>query len=447
MSSSSDESSMILEGVFQKSQSTGSPFGTITILHVLPRALRILEYFGMEYAMTASTILNLDPATMRDIFRKASARSIVSVEQKVAQRPEYEIPDLIRDLKSIINLSSKIQYPTPLLSTTLSIIIEWQDTHPQSYSVGYLGSPTLMHLHNRELHKPQSQRIVVVGLGIMGLGMALSLQKLHHVTGCDIDQERLDEAKSASLPVTTDVASCLDKTDCLLFVLEKSEQILSVIGEISSQLKSRRKALVIIAHTTMSASSSIEIRDRIFQLNNTISYLEAPISGGPNRANSGELLIITGGERAVVEDKLSVLQQMSTTIYFAGRIGNASKMKALHQISAAINHASSFEITCLGLHCGIKSEILYDVLVKYAYNQYLADRLPKFLAEDYTPDARLSIWLKDLEIARNQVSETEINLSIIDKLLFLFKKAAENGDVSNSDISIAQFWNCSLEEV
>ncbi|RGP63184.1 nad binding of 6-phosphogluconate dehydrogenase domain-containing [Fusarium sporotrichioides] len=357
MSSSSDESSKTLEGVFQKSQSTGSSFGTTGILHVLPRALRILEYFGLEYAMTASTILDLDPATMRDILLKASARSIVSVEQKEAQQQEYEMPDLIRDLKNIVNISSKIQYPTPLLSTALSTIEEWQDTHPRHYSIGDLGSPSLIHLHNRESHKPQSQRILVVGLGIMGLSIALSLQKSHHVTGCDVDQERLDEAKSASLPVTADVTSCLDRTDCLLFVLEKSEQILDVIGEISSQLESRRKALVIIAHTTMSASSSIEVRDRIFQLNNTISYFEAPISGGPSKAKSGELLIITGGERAVVEDNLSVLQQMSTRIYFAGRIGNASKMKALHQISAAINHTSTFEITCLGLHCGIKSEV------------------------------------------------------------------------------------------
>lgn len=66
-----------------------------------------------------------------------------------------------------------------------------------------------------------------------------------------------------------------------------------------------------------------------------------------------------GGDRDVADQKLPILQQMCETIYYAGKIGNASKMKALHQISAAINHVSVFEVACLGLRCGINSQVGY----------------------------------------------------------------------------------------
>lgn len=64
-----------------------------------------------------------------------------------------------------------------------------------------------------------------------------------------------------------------------------------------------------------------------------------------------------GGDRTVINDALPVLYQMCETIYFAGQVGYASKMKAMHQISAAIHHTSSFEVVCMGLYCGIDSKV------------------------------------------------------------------------------------------
>lgn len=241
--------------------------------------------------MAASKHLNLEPATMRDILRNASARSIISMQQQDEEHVRNEGQNNILDLKHIFDISTQIAYPAPLMDSVLSTMGEWHDTHSQTLSADSCGGPSSRCSQSDGPDASQSKNILVVGLGIMGLRMALSLNKAYHVTGHDINRERLHDAESASLPVVSDITTTIDEVDCILFVLEKSQQILDVLEKVSTQLKSRQRSLSIITHTTMSASSSIEIRDRLLHLNKSITYLEAPVSGGPTKAESGQLLV------------------------------------------------------------------------------------------------------------------------------------------------------------
>lgn len=94
---------------------------------------------------------------------------------------------------------------------------------------------------------------------------------------------RLIEAQAHSL-TTHDLGPYLEETDLLLFVVEKFEQIMATIDKAAVALASRGRPLAIIPHSTMPPSSVVEVRNRIAELNNNISFLEAPISGGPARA-------------------------------------------------------------------------------------------------------------------------------------------------------------------
>ena len=135
--------------------------------------------------------------------------------------------------------------------------------------------------------------VLVVGLGVMGLGMAVSLARWCQVTGCDVSAERLDEASKHSLPTVAvaDMCSILDLVDCVLLVVEKPEQVIAILDAASSSLASRIRPLTVISNTTMSAASAADIQRRILALGSHIRYLEAPISGGPARAFRGELLV------------------------------------------------------------------------------------------------------------------------------------------------------------
>lgn len=268
----------------------GPSFGTAAVLQALCRALRGAEEFGLKYVMKATHFLDIEPSTMRDILRCASARSTISMQQE-KDHVESDVQDLTHDLREFLHFSASIGYPAPLMDSISSVMEEWQGSHSESYRPSSINAHSPATLSSNEPNRLQSDHILVVGLGIMGLGMAMSLSDSFQVTGCDVNSERLNQATLKSLSTCQDVASCLDNVDCVLFVLEKSEQVLKTIKDLSGQLESRDKPLTIITHTTMSASSAVEIEEKLLRLNNNISYLEAPVSGGPAKAEKGQLLV------------------------------------------------------------------------------------------------------------------------------------------------------------
>lgn len=211
-----------------------------------------------------------------------------------ASRRSRELEDMEHKLSDFAALGEEIGSPTPVTRCALAAVKRWREDGTGYHSAAVVGSPTVWDLSNSESTRllERRQRVLVVGLGVMGLGMALSLVKSFDVTGCDISAERLAEAQAHSLSTTYNVSSCLEEIDILLFVVEKFEQIMGILDKAAAALASRKRPLTLIAHSTMSPASAVVVRDRISELNNSLSFLEAPISGGPARAMRGELLVI-----------------------------------------------------------------------------------------------------------------------------------------------------------
>ncbi|KAI9667573.1 MAG: hypothetical protein M1821_000389 [Bathelium mastoideum] len=413
-------------------------FSKYVVLRTLQEALCSLEHVGIKFVMETSRLLNLSPATMRDILRHAAARSIVSMSDDPTQYGDLK--SMHAKLSSFAMLSSLLGHATPVTSAAVSTLHRWDKVDPNVYDSEAEGSPSVWDFSSSQPHPTQMESVLVVGLGVMGLGMATSLKEKHYVVGCDISPARLAEALNHGLSTSSDLRSTIEDATCVLFVVEKYEQVMGILDQLEEQLRSRKVPLTIVTCTTMSASSATSIQERLKELNERIQYIEAPISGGPARAAKGELLIITGGHRAVLESKLSIFQHLASRLYHAGEVGSASKAKALHQISAAMNHLSSFEIFCAGLRTGVDGKQLYEILVKDAYNQYFADRIPKFLQSNYAPDARLAIWLKDLGITKAMLEAGGVDASLVDTEMALFSQAAEKGSKEDSDICVATCW-------
>jgi hypothetical protein len=78
------------------------------------------------------------------------------------------------------------------------------------------------------------------------------------------------------------------------------------------------------------------------------------------------------------------------------------------------------------------------------------------MLRDLSPDARLSIWMKDLvsdrekcfrstltlyqTLTRTQLSQGGVDISLVDTCLSLFRRTAEMGSASDSDICVVKCW-------
>src|SRR5262249_19625519 len=61
-----------------------------------------------------------------------------------------------------------------------------------------------------------------------------------------------------------------------------------------------------------------------------VSFLDAPVSGGPRGANSGRLAIWVGGDRAIFDQYKPVLDAMGDAARYIGPIGAGTIAKLVH---------------------------------------------------------------------------------------------------------------------
>jgi 3-hydroxyisobutyrate dehydrogenase len=140
-------------------------------------------------------------------------------------------------------------------------------------------------------------RVAVIGLGSMGFGMATSLRRAGlEVTGCDVSADSVarfvaDGGKGAGTPA--EAAKSADIVVSVVVNAAQTETILFGANGVAETLGRARSSFPPPPWTPTSrggSPSSLEATGR--------HYLDAPISGGAQRAAQGELTILASGSPA-----------------------------------------------------------------------------------------------------------------------------------------------------
>jgi 3-hydroxyisobutyrate dehydrogenase-like beta-hydroxyacid dehydrogenase len=131
----------------------------------------------------------------------------------------------------------------------------------------------------------------------------------------------------ASVAKADDLAAC----PVICFVVPDEKAIRAVL---SSGLQDRLTAdHVLVVHSTTLPEQAKELAASIAA---TIGarYLDVPVSGGSERARSGELTAFVGGDEADVDRIRPLLQDEASQIFTLGAIGSASVTKLANQLIA-----------------------------------------------------------------------------------------------------------------
>jgi 3-hydroxyisobutyrate dehydrogenase-like beta-hydroxyacid dehydrogenase len=129
-----------------------------------------------------------------------------------------------------------------------------------------------------------------------------------------------------------------------------------------------------------------------------IALLDAPVSGGPARATTGELAIMVGGERAIFERCQPVLQCLGSSITYIGPSGAGEVVKLCNNLAISIIALANFEALALGVANGVPAEMVREVLLNATASNYILDRwLPNTVfTGDYDKGFAAELLAKDL---------------------------------------------------
>src|SRR5258705_10614058 len=91
-----------------------------------------------------------------------------------------------------------------------------------------------------------------------------------------------------------------------------------------------------------------------------IALLDAPVSGGTERAASGELSIIVGGAKETVAACQDLFRAMGANVFHMGGLGQGLAMKLVNNMLIQVNTVAVAEAPVLGGKAGRDPQAVYD---------------------------------------------------------------------------------------
>jgi 3-hydroxyisobutyrate dehydrogenase len=280
-------------------------------------------------------------------------------------------------------------------------------------------------------------RIAFVGLGSMGMGMARNLlAKGHRVIGVDMSSDACAMLKEAGGAVASSPREAATQADALVVVVVNAAQVEQVLFGSEGAIGSLPKGRVVLQCATVPPNFSKALSQRLAAAGHPL--LDAPLSGGRARAETGELTIMSSGPAEGYAQAEAILDAVAAKVYRLGDApGIGSLVKTVNQLLAGVHIAAAAEAMALGTKAGADPRALYEVISNSAGNSWMfTNRVPHMLDGDFAPLSAVDIFVKDLGLVLDTGRDVKqaLPLAAAAHQLFLMASAAGWGRIDDAAV-------------
>jgi L-threonate 2-dehydrogenase len=284
-------------------------------------------------------------------------------------------------------------------------------------------------------------RIAVIGLGSMGYGMASALKRAgFEVTGCDVTADAVKRFVSEGGKGAKNPAEAAKDAGIVVSVVVNAAQTEAILFGKDGVAETLAKDAVFISSATMDP----EVARRLAQQLEATGrhYLDAPISGGAQRAAQGELTVLASGSAAAFARARPALDAMAAKLYELGDApGQGAAFKMINQLLAGVHIAAASEAIAFAAKQGLDIRKVYEVITASAGNSWMFEnRMPHVLDGDYTPRSAVEIFVKDLGIIQDMARSAKFPVPVSAAALQMFLMTAASGMGRDDDASVARMY-------
>jgi 3-hydroxyisobutyrate dehydrogenase len=244
-------------------------------------------------------------------------------------------------------------------------------------------------------------KVAFIGVGAMGAPMATNIAKAgHEVLLHDSDPAKATAVAAQIGGRAVDGLSEIASVEIVVTMLPDGKVVRSVaLGENGIAAFAKPGTIVI----DMSSSQPLITRETGAALAlKGITLIDAPVSGGVERAIQGTLTIMIGGDdKAAIEKAKAILSSMGNTFFEVGKLGSGHVAKSLNNVVAASNFAVLSEAMRVAERYGINPETLVGVISTSTGQSFMSNVAMKttVLAKTYNSGFKVGLLAKDVSIA------------------------------------------------
>jgi 3-hydroxyisobutyrate dehydrogenase len=237
-----------------------------------------------------------------------------------------------------------------------------------------------------------------IGLGAMGGPMAQNLVKHgFSLVVHDVDPAKAELWRTRGATVVGSAAEVAARVERTISMVETTAQAEAVIAGERGIIGTARSGHIVVSMSTIDPIAARRLADQLAPKG--IAMLDAPVSGGTERAASGQLSIIVGGVPETVAACQDLFRAMGANVFHMGGLGQGLAMKLINNMLIQVNTVAVAEALVLGVKAGLDPQAIYDVVRVSTGNSYAFEvRVPRILKRDFTPGGTVDISFKDQEL-------------------------------------------------
>lgn len=279
-------------------------------------------------------------------------------------------------------------------------------------------------------------KVTFIGVGAIGLPMALQIQRAgHDVTGVDVSDTVIANARSSGIETVKKFADA-PAAEVVVVMVATPEQLAGLVTEV---IGSVRGQLWLI----MSTVGPQSVRDRGQALQRAgARVVDAPVTGGVARAKTGELVIFAAGAPEDLAAATSVLQAMGNVRVTGDRLGDGQSIKVVNQHLCSVHIVAAAEALSLARSLGLDPATVLKLIEKGAAGSWmLSDRGPRMVAgTDVEVTSAINIFVKDSALVMSAGESCGAQLPLLTLAHERFCRAAEAGLGPRDDSRVIETW-------
>jgi 3-hydroxyisobutyrate dehydrogenase-like beta-hydroxyacid dehydrogenase len=282
-----------------------------------------------------------------------------------------------------------------------------------------------------------SQKVGIIGLGIMGSAMSANLLKADfEVIGYDIIPEKVTahvNRKGAGAASSREVAS---GSDVVITVLPSVDALRNVVQGENGLAAAAGEGITVIECSTLPLEAKQEAYHALADAG--IELMDCPLSGTGAQAAHKDLAVYASGKRQSYEKCVSVFEGFARAHYYLGAFGMGSKMKFIANLLVAIHNVSAAEAFVLGAKAGLDRELILKVISDGAGTSRMFEvRGPMMVAGKYDEATmKIDVFQKDINIIHDFADALKCPTPLLSAAAQIYTTAFANGRAKQDTASV-----------
>ncbi len=285
------------------------------------------------------------------------------------------------------------------------------------------------------------RRLGFIGLGAIGAPMAKTLvTNGFQLSVFDILPEQMRPLVEAGARGASSPGEASENAEAIIIMVMTASQVEDVLFGDDGAVQALAPGSAVFIMSTIGPEKVRALAGRLAE--SGLRVLDAPVSGGPSRAEEGNLLVMVGGARDLLDESRPVLETMGSAVVHCGEApGDGQAVKMVNQLLVGIHLAAAGEALAYADALGLDPRFVFEAVKKGAANSFmLENRGDSMLSGEFSGGSKLEILIKDVDLAVEAAKEHDFHAPLASTANEIYQQASELGLGDEEDAGVIRIF-------